>query len=273
MNSAFWLYNGEVLPADRFPEVPEGLRDWGYFFVEEMHVAANRIFFLKEHLQQIQINLDLFEMPVPIPFQGEGIAFQRMVSRLLNKNKYYLGAAIRLYLFEDGWCVLPEPMPNREYTINEEGLTVDLFDRMTKPVHPLSTVHSGTAALWSIAARYARKKGISNCLVQNDRGFLCEAAGSNLFVLKGEWLETPSLECGTYHDVIREKVMQAARDAGLKVKSSEELTFEEAQNADELFIANAAQGIQWIKGIHERRYYCRRILDINRELNRLTAIN
>lgn len=273
MNSVFWLYNGEVLQANRFPEVPEGLRDWGYFFVEEMHVAENRIFFLQEHLQQIRINLDLFEMLVPIPFQGEGIAFQRMVSRLLNKNKYYMGAAIRLYIFEDSWCVLAEPLPNREYTVGEEGITVDVFNRMTKPVHPLSTGHSGTAALWSIAARYAREKGISCCLIQNDRGFLCEAAGSNLFVLKGGCLETPSLECGTYHDVIREKVMQAARDAGLKVKSLDKLTFEKIKDADELFIANAARGIQWVKGIHERRYYCRRIMDINRELNRLAGIN
>ncbi|MDP4184449.1 MAG: aminotransferase class IV [Bacteroidota bacterium] len=269
MKAEYCIYSGDLLRTDNALTTSATGMCSGYCFVEEMHAAENRIFFFEEHLRQISLNMDLLEIPLPSPLQKDGMEFHRLVARLLNKNRFYMGAVVKLYITESSWGVEVSPLPDRSYTLDLEGISVDLYDRMTKCAHPLSTSHAGSASIWDMAVRHARKVGVDTCLIRNSNGVMCEAASANLFALTDDVLITSSLGCGVYHDVIREKIMQAARMADLQVQSVDDLFFEQLVLSHEIFIASASVGIKWIKALRERRYYCKRIKDINNCLNEL----
>jgi branched-chain amino acid aminotransferase len=81
--------------------------------------------------------------------------------------------------------------------------------------------------------------GVMECLLLNAQGYVAEASGDNVFVIKGNRLVTPPTWCGALEGVTRDKVMQVAREQGMEVQESV-LTRYEIWTADEVFLTGTA---------------------------------
>ena len=88
----------------------------------------------------------------------------------------------------------------------------------------------------------------------NQEGFLCEALTSNIFVYYDKVLYTPALNQGCIDGVMRRVVMDMAEDEGIPVVEAQ-ISPEIMKKADELFCTNAVQGIQWVMGYKQKRYF------------------
>ena len=81
--------------------------------------------------------------------------------------------------------------------------------------------------------------GVMECLMLNSQGFIAEASGDNVFIIKGNKLMTPPTWCGGLVGITRDKVMQVARELGMEV-SETVMTRYEIWTADEVFLTGTA---------------------------------
>lgn len=87
----------------------------------------------------------------------------------------------------------------------------------------------------------ARAAGFEDCVFRNERGEVTECSFANLFFFRGGSLRTPALDCGLLDGIVRAKIIDLAREAGLPV---EEGAYSEADllAADEVFLTSSGMG-------------------------------
>ena len=85
---------------------------------------------------------------------------------------------------------------------------------------------------------YATERGASEALLLNTSGHLCEGTGSNVFVVLDGRVVTPPLAAGALAGITRELVLEWAD------VEERDLTLEEAQSADEVFLTSSLRDVQ-----------------------------
>jgi branched-chain amino acid aminotransferase group I len=106
------------------------------------------------------------------------------------------------------------------------------------PRSPLCKVKSANFLTHILAKGEATDSGVDEAIMLNYEGFITEGTVSNAFIVKGEALLTPSLECGVLPGVTRKTVMELTKGIGLEVQERE-VRPEELYDADEAFLTNS----------------------------------
>ncbi len=86
----------------------------------------------------------------------------------------------------------------------------------------------------------------------NSRGFVAEATGDNIFVVKGRTLMTPPSDAGVLIGITREVVMRLGREEGLEV-CERMMTRYDLYTADEVFLTGTAAEVIGVTEIDRRR--------------------
>ncbi len=251
MNQHYVLLNGHLHKQDEPIFSANNLLNGTGLNYEHLHSTENTIQFLKEHLKQIHFIAGYQNIALPKIFTSPQLLVQE-IARLLNKNKFFLGASVKLYYKNDQWLACAEPLSSRYYELSGSGQIVDCY-KAQKAIHPLSNFQCGSEIYWSMAKKFCSSHNIPNCILMNEEDKLCEAIGANIFLVHKDQLYTPPLNSGCYHDVIREKLLDIAKELNLSVQQTM-LSTDHLFEADEIFIASAATGIEWVKGVHAKRY-------------------
>ncbi len=84
--------------------------------------------------------------------------------------------------------------------------------------------------------------GVEEVVMLNPQGFVAEASGDNVFIIKGNQLLTPPISAGALEGITRDVVMELARGDGMEVRESV-LTRYDLYNADEMFLTGTAAEI------------------------------
>jgi branched-chain amino acid aminotransferase len=93
--------------------------------------------------------------------------------------------------------------------------------------------------LESILARQeSRAAHVDDALLLNEDGCLAEASSSNIFLVKGKILKTPSKESGILPGITREVVLELATLAGIQIQEGI-ISTGELLAADEAFLTNS----------------------------------
>jgi len=102
-----------------------------------------------------------------------------------------------------------------------------------------------------IALAAAKAKGATEAIFGNTRDELCEATGSNIFVVVDGIVLTPPLESGPLAGITRELTIEWAREAGLEVRE-EALPMGVLESADEAFLTGTTRDVHPIHRIDDR---------------------
>jgi branched-chain amino acid aminotransferase len=94
----------------------------------------------------------------------------------------------------------------------------------------------------------ARALGADECIFANTRHELCEATGSNVFVVEREIVRTPPERSGCLLGVTRALVIELARSDGIRVEE-EALPIEALAAADEAFLVSTTREVQAIERV------------------------
>lgn len=94
--------------------------------------------------------------------------------------------------------------------------------------------------------------GVKECLMLNAQGFVAEASGDNVFVVKGNKLMTPPTWCGGLEGITRDKVMALAAEMGMEV-SEAVMTRYEIWTADEVFLTGTAAEVIAVVELDKRQ--------------------
>jgi branched-subunit amino acid aminotransferase/4-amino-4-deoxychorismate lyase len=102
-----------------------------------------------------------------------------------------------------------------------------------------------------VALEHAARMGFEETVFLNTSGLLCEAATSNVFLVKNGKVLTPSLASGCLPGITREVVLEIA--ARLSIPSDEcDLTAADLATADELFLTSSIRGLMGVSRFGSR---------------------
>jgi branched-subunit amino acid aminotransferase/4-amino-4-deoxychorismate lyase len=102
-----------------------------------------------------------------------------------------------------------------------------------------------------VALDHARRLGFEETVFINTAGNLCEAATSNLFLVKAGRLLTPSLASGCLPGIIREVVIGLAGRLGVSCEEAD-LPAPLIHEAEEIFLTSSIRGVMRISRFGER---------------------
>ena len=101
------------------------------------------------------------------------------------------------------------------------------------------------------ALAYAHERGASEAVFANTRDELCEATGSNVFVVRDGALTTPPGSSGCLLGVTRALVLELAAAAGIAVDESP-LPIDALRDADEAFLTSTTREVQPVSHVDDR---------------------
>ena len=140
-----------------------------------------------------------------------------------------------------------------EYELNDTGLKMDVFKDHFKPKGLLSNIKSTNCLIYTVAGIFARENELDDVILINEDKHVVESVSSNMFLIKGDKLITPTIESGCLRGVIRKNILKIASKAGLEVEERDFSPFE-IQRADEMFLTNAIKGIQWVASFKKKSF-------------------
>lgn len=159
-----------------------------------------------------------------------------------------------------------EPIAVADYSLNEKGLSLDIYPEMKCTPNHLTRFKNLAANIYIQSGLWAQEQNLDTALIQNDRMGLIESTSSNLFLVSNGVLYTPGLDGGATAGIMRAEIINIALEFGMKVYECN-LTPQNMLIADEVFLTNAIQGLQWVGSYRTKRYFNASIQELVRALN------
>lgn len=260
-----YMYDGNIVDSNGLP-TPFENRGFLYAdgFFESIRVIDGTIPLFKLHHGRILDSLETYKMEAP-----EWLNAEQLENLLieLHKSRVIKGdSRIRLTIYRSGAGKFTpesniatgfasiEDIDNEGYTLNEKGLAIGLYQELSKTPSRYAHFKNLHSQLYIQAGIYAKEQGLDDVIILNDENNLIETINSNIFLVVGGALYTPSLEYGAVGGVMRATVMNMALEMGVKIFESK-LAPQDLVKADEVFLTNAVKGIQWVASYRTKRYF------------------
>ncbi len=265
MSKQFINFNGDIVPAEQqvFTIANRGFK-YGDGLFESMRLLKGELKFAELHSERIRKGLKLLKMD---SWSHVDTWFMReKIEELVRRNKTGPDARIRLTAFRDGqglyspsannmaYVLEATKITESSYTLNEKGLIIDVYDEITKPVNILSNLKTCNSLIYVLAGIFKNQNSLDEVMVLNHNGFLCESMSCNVFVVYDRKLYTPALSEGCIAGVMRQVVIKLAKENNIELVEAQ-ISPDILNEADEVFLTNAARGIQWVMGYNNKRYF------------------
>lgn len=262
--SRFQLFNGKLFKEDEnLLSVSNRGFCYGDGFFESMRIASGCLLFAKEHWGRL-VRATSF-LGIVIPESLNAITFERFAIELAASNGFS-NARIRFqgyrmgegrYTPESnllGWSMVCQELDSPIYSLNTNGLKVGFCNTHRINPAPQSSFKSSNSLPYILGGMFAQKQGLDDCFLLDTNGYVAEATGSNIILIKGNMLSTPDLRFGGVPGVMRTIVLREAAELGFVVNEAL-ISTSDILAADECFLTNAARGIQWVGAIEKKRYF------------------
>ena len=265
MDKRYICYNGSYFPEkDTVISHRNRAFVYGDALFETIHCLGTEPQSIDLHWKRLKLGMERLKMNPGDDISEETLSF--FIGKLLNKNRIFKGARIRLVVFRNegglyapstntvSWTMESSPLESERFALNQKGLAADIFDEVHMPVNPLSNFKTANALIYVLAGIFRSENELDDCFILNQFGRIAETNHSNVFVFIDNTLITPPLSEGCVAGTMRSTVIEMARSEGYTVVEKG-LLEKNILEAEEVFITNAIQGIQWIGAYKEKRYF------------------
>lgn len=260
-----WI-NGDIISRD-IPAIGINNRSflYGDGLFETIHAYGTQGRNLNLHLSRLKQGMNLLNIEIPVYLDEQMLS--KEISRLLNKNRSFGSARVRLTVYRNsggryapedntpGFVIETDPLDTKMYEFNTQGLVVDIFSEIKKPLNPLSSIKSCNSLFYVLAGLYQKKNGFNDCILLNECDRITEAISSNIFIVKGDNIYTPSISEGCIPGVMREVIIKVAPKIGFKVSNQVAIPASNLLDCDEIFLSNTITGIRWVVAFRQQRYF------------------
>ncbi|KQL50359.1 branched-chain amino acid aminotransferase [Heyndrickxia shackletonii] len=216
---------------------------------EGIRMYNGNVFRLDDHMKRLYESAH--SIMLQIPFEKEELT--ELVVETCRKNGLQ-DAYIRLVISrgvgdlglnpytckEAGVIIIAEPLalfPKRLYETGIEVVTVpsrrnraDVLSPKVKSLNYLNNI------LVKIEASLA---GVNEALMMNDQGYVAEASGENIFIVKDGVIKTPPGYVGALEGITRNAIIELAKNAQLDIRE-DVFTRHDVYTADEVFLTGTA---------------------------------
>jgi branched-chain amino acid aminotransferase len=265
MPPTFINYNGNIIDAGQpvFTSANRAFR-YGDAVFESIRLMHGDILFFEKHLDRLAKSMQLLEMT-----PHEDLTFHNLylsIRHLDQVNNLKGNGRIRLEVFRnDGGLYTPysnevsyvietSTISGKSYDLNDNGLKIELYTDIKKPVSRLSNLKSSNALYYVMAGLHKNKLKIGDCLVLNTDGRIAEAISSNIFLVTDNKVYTPALTEACVAGVMRESIISHLQNQRVPV-FEKGITIDDLSKADEVFLTDVIHGIRWVAAFRSKRYY------------------
>jgi len=219
------------------------------------------IFRLKEHVRRLFDSAHV--MLINIPFtQDDIIAACCDILRVNDQKEAYIRPLV--FLGEGVMGLNPKGSPIQVTVISwvwgaylgDEGLSKGIRVKTSSFIrHHVNIMMTKTKTVGNyvnsiMAKQEAIQAGYDEALLLDTAGYVCEASGENIFIVKDGVLKTPPLT-SILPGITRDCIITIARDLGLKVKE-DRFSRDELYLADEAFFTGTAAEVTPIREVDGR---------------------
>jgi branched-subunit amino acid aminotransferase/4-amino-4-deoxychorismate lyase len=244
-----WVFlNGQIIESDRaaIPALDRGLLH-AYGLYETMRSHNGRVFRLDAHYRRLSEGAAALDIPLPLTLDD----LRAAIDALLERNGLP-DARIRLTVTagpapesgEEHISSLLVAIPLTDYPpqLYERGMAAITSATRRNETSPLSRIKSLNYLDNLLARAEARRRGADRAIMLNTQGLVAEGCSSNLFLLQGERLITPSIDSGALPGITRAAVLELAQEAGIACLEGE-VEPSMLGDASEAFLTGAIMGV------------------------------
>jgi D-alanine transaminase len=250
--------NGEFLPLEH---ATVHVEDRGFQFAdgvyEVMRTYGGKPFATGEHIARLFRSLDAIELKVPLDATRIKSLIDEGVRRAgFAEAVVYLQITRGRAPRHRGMPNEPEPtvvmtvreLPARPARLRDDGIAV-----VTVPEFRWARCDVKSIALLPsiLAYQAARKAGAGDAVFVEADGTVNESTAGNVFIVTAGRLRTPPKSARILSGVTRDKILMAARAAGLEA-TEERVTKSDLYAADEMFLTSTTAEITPVIAVDER---------------------
>jgi len=260
------IYNGEFFPSDK-PILSINNRSFRYGdgLFESIRVVNGEVYNFPAHFSRLIEGMKTFLIDIPDYFTKE--YFYNQIKSLLQHNGIHNGGKVKITVYrkgdvasyfsetnEPGFVIEAYSFPINEFILNLEGIDVDVYNDIKKPMNKYSSFKTTNAFFYVNAIITAKEKGLGDHLLVNERNNVIESTNSNFFIVSNGVLYTPPLSSGCVGGTMRMKVINLALQHDIKVYESP-ITAGHLLSCEEIILTNAIQGVRWVRSYKSKRFF------------------
>lgn len=250
----FVSINGKLVPkAEAFVPLYDHGMLYGDGFFEGIRVYNNRVFKLDEHLARLYYSAKALNIPMPAPPAATRETILQTCRANAHQNGYirvtvtrgtglgldpkHIKAEANVYISCEQLALYPQELYDKGLvvaTVSTRLPSPDVIDPRVKC--------TGKYINNIMAKAEANRYGAGEGLMLTREGYVGEATGDNIFLVKNGALSTPPAYIGILQGITRDTVIDLARQAGLVVTEPLMTTYD-VYNADEAFLTGTAAEI------------------------------
>jgi branched-chain amino acid aminotransferase len=219
------------------------------------------VFRHRDHLDRLYRSAELYYMPVPYEREALRQATLDLIARNGMRECYIRPLVFRGY-GQMGLFPLDAPVDvciavwEWATYLGEEGKRNGVRAKVSswRRISPDSLIPQAKACgqyLNSVLAKVeSHKAGYEEGILLDDKGYVCEGTGENLFIVRGGKISTPPLSASILDGINRRAAIQIATDLGYEV-IEEQMTRADLILADELFMTGTAAELTPIREVDD----------------------
>ncbi len=256
--------NGELVEAEEARVSPF---DAGYLYgdglFDTLRSYRGFIYLLAEHVQRLAREAELLQ----IPFDPSPGTWDHLIGEVLDANDLKgVDARVRIQVSRGGGPQTDHVQVDPEQM---QPLVFIFATRVSDQIQALQTRGARILSMQStfargnfpqikslnylpsiMALRFARARGFDEACLLNRQNKVLECASSNIFLVKGKVLRTPSRRLGILPGITRGRVLQLAEELGLKAEEAAS-ELRDLVTADEVFLTGSVKEIVPVVGLDE----------------------
>jgi branched-chain amino acid aminotransferase len=261
---AYINFNGSyILSEESFINADNRGFRYGDGLFETIKIADNEIHLPNYHFERLFSSMKILQFDSPDFFTEENLSEE--ILSLCEKNNHQDAARVRVIIFRGNgklfdaennspnYIIQTEGLSDKKFSLNENGLIVDVFEDGRKSCDKFSNIKSNNFLIYAMAAIHAKKNKLDDCFILNSYDRVCESAVSNIFCIKNKIIYTPALSEGCIAGIIRRFLFERINKNFLLKETN--LFVDNIKEADEIFLTNSISGIRWVKQFGEIKYH------------------
>ena len=237
---------------------------YGDALFETVKAVGDKLLFWEDHYFRLMASMRLLRMEIPMTFTPEYFVDQCMqLIRAQEVRSPSWRLRLTVYRDSDGrytpehnrvaFLIGCEPLSQDHFLDDVTEYTVDLYKDHYVQAGMLPNLKTNNKILNVLGSIFAKENDLDNCILVNDNKQVVEALQSNLFLLFGQEIHTPSLTSGCLDGIIRKQIIRMAKDLDLTLKETAINPFD-LQKADEFWLSNSIQGIRAVTNYRRKTY-------------------
>ena len=219
------------------------------------------IFRLNEHIKRFRNSGKYYN--ISLRFSDNEI--KKAIINLCRKNKIKKSCYIRPFYFVGQYGInlhVTKKAPTHVAIFsfpfgdlfNKNGITscISIWRKFSDASTPTQAKMRGNYLNSILATQDAKNRGFDEAILLDKNGYVSEAPGENIFIIKNNTLFTPPLSSSALDGITRRSILTFSKDLGLKTKIKN-ITKEELKSANEVFLSGTAAEITPIIQIDKKK--------------------